>query len=87
MIPEDIISWDNTSSDCLTFADFQEENDIVLAVVDHLVCNLAKQFSHTVISIIITSNSVNHLDAIHQTWKSLFDRIWISIIQRFDELL
>jgi len=87
MIPENIISWDNTCSDCLTFADFQEKNDIVLAIVDHLVGDLAEQLCHTVIGIVISSNGVDHLDAIHQTWKGLFDCIWISIVQRFDELL
>ena len=59
---------------------FQEENDIVLAVVDHLIGNLAEQFCHAVIGIVITSNSVDHLDAIHQTWEGFFDCIWISIV-------
>ena len=87
MIPENIISWDNTRSDCLPFADFQEENDIVLAVVDHLIGDLAEQFCHAVISIVITSDGVDHLDAVHQTREGLFDCVWISIVQRFDEFL
>ena len=72
MIPENIISWDNTRSDCLPFADFQEENDIVLAVVDHLIGDLAEQFCHAVIGIVITSDGVDHLDPIDQSRK-LFD--------------
>jgi len=87
MIPENIIRWDNTCSDCLTFADFQEENDIVLAIIDHLVGDLTEQLSHTIVGIVITSNCVDHLDAIHQTWEGFFDCIWISIVQRLDELL
>ena len=57
MIPENIIRWDNTCSDCLTFANFQEENNIVLAIVDHLVSDLTEQLSHTVIGIVIYRHS------------------------------
>jgi hypothetical protein len=30
---------------------------------------------------------VDHLDTVHQCWKSLHNAIWISIIKWFNELL
>lgn len=48
-----------------SFSDFSEEQDVVLAVVDHLLCDLLEKISHTVVGVIVPGNSMNHLNAVH----------------------
>jgi hypothetical protein len=59
----------------------------LLAIKDHLVGNLDKEAGHPFVSVIVTGNSVNHLNRVHQDWKCLFDRDWISIVKGFYEAL
>ena len=46
---------------------FECQNSI-LAVGDHLVSNLNEEACHSVISIVVSSYSMNHLDTVHQGW-------------------
>jgi len=48
-------------------------NNLFLAILYHLVCNLDEQSSHLVRSIIETSDSMDHLYGIHQRRKGLND--------------
>ena len=63
-----------------------EVEDVELAVGDHLVGDLGQESGHSLVSVVVSSDSVDHLDAVHQSWKSLFDAFWISFVKWFDEL-
>ena len=49
----------------VSILNFSEGKDVNLAVVDHLVGNLDKEVSHSVISVIVSGDCVDHLNAIH----------------------
>ena len=63
-----------------------EVEDVELAVGDHLVGDLSEESGHSLVSVVVSSDSVDHLDAVHQSWKSLFDAFWISFVKWLDEL-
>jgi len=63
-----------------------EVKNIVLAVCNHLVGDFSKKSGHSLVSVVISSDSMDHLDAVHQSWKSLFDAFWISFVKWFNEL-
>jgi len=48
-------------------------NDFLSAVLNHLVGDFDEESSHFVRSVVETSNSVDHLDSIHERRKSLND--------------
>jgi len=88
-VPEGVISELGTLLDdnCLAGLELAEVQDVLLAVVDHLVGDLDKQTSHTLISVIVSSDSVNHLDTVHQGRQRLLDGHWVTFVKRFNELL
>ena len=65
MVPKNIISWKLSLLWILTFSDQAKVKDVVLAVSDHLVRDLDEQTSHALISVIVSSNRVDHLDTVH----------------------
>jgi hypothetical protein len=71
----------------VTSLESNEVEDIVLAVVDHLVGDLDEQAGHSLIGIVVSSDGVDHLNTIHQGWKGLFDGVWGSIFKWVDKLL
>jgi hypothetical protein len=86
MIPKDIVVlW----SSFLTFTSLisSEVENVVFAVVDHLVSDLYKEPGHSFIGVVVSGNGVDHLDTVHESWKSLFNSFGISIIEWLDELL
>lgn len=87
MIPEGIICWQIASLWLQAFADQAKVQDIGSAVLDHLISDLDEKTSHALIGIVVPSNGVDHLDAVHECWQSLFDRLWSSIVKWLDELL
>lgn len=67
-IPKGIISELLTllELDWKTSLNLFEVQDVLLAVVDHLVGDLDEKTSHSFISVIVSSDGVNHLDTVHQ---------------------
>ena len=71
----------------LPFSDFLIVDDVVLAVVDHLVRDLNEQPGHSVVGVIVSSDSVNHLDAIHQGGQGILYGLGGAFVKWLDELL
>lgn len=44
-----------------------EVQDVLLAVVDHLVSDLDEEASHALVGVVVASNGVDHLDTVHQS--------------------
>ena len=87
VIPKDIIVLWLSFLASLTSSDSSEVEDVVFAVVDHLVGNLHEEACHSLIGVVVSGNGVDHLDTVHESWKGLFDGVRISIVQRLDEFL
>jgi len=87
VIPKDIIALWCTFLSSFTHLDSSEVKDGELAVGDHLVGNLSEETGHSLICVVISSDSVDHLDTVHQSWKSFLNGFWISIIKWLNELL
>ena len=60
--------------------------DVVLAVVDHLVGDLHEESSHGVVGVVVTSDGVDHLDGVHQCWESILNCLRGAFIQWLNEL-
>lgn len=88
-IPKGIISKLLTllEVDSLAGLDLLEVQDVLLTVLDHLIGDLDEEASHAFISVIVTSDGMDHLDTVHQGRQGLLDGNWITIIKRLDELL
>lgn len=71
---------------CQALLNSTEVDDIEAAVSDHLVSDADKETSHTLIGVVVTSDSVNHLNRVHKGGKGVLDRFGVAIIQRFNEL-
>jgi len=61
-------------------------HDILLAVSDHLVSDLAEEVGHGGCAAIVPSDGMDHLDSIHQSWESLNYGFWCALVERFNEL-
>lgn len=85
VIPKDIIVQCLLGS--LASSDSSEVENVVLAVVDHLIGNFHEEACHSLIGVVVSGNGVDHLDTVHESWKGLFDGVRISIVQRLDEFL
>jgi len=75
----------NHSSTTNLFGDTDLKN-IFFTVSDHLVGNFLEQVGHGSCTRIVTGNSMNHLDGIHQSGESFNDGNWGALVQGFDEL-
>jgi hypothetical protein len=61
--------------------------DIVFAISDHLIGNLLEQIRHRSSSRIVSRNSMNHLNRIHQRRQGLNNSLGSSLIQWLNKLL
>ena len=64
-----------------------EVDDVELAVVDHLVGDLHEQAGHSLVSVIVASNGVDHLDGVHEGGKGLLNGFGVAFVEGLDELL
>ena len=64
-----------------------EAKNVLFAVDDHLVGDLDEETGHTLVSVVITRNGVDHLDGVHQDGEGLLDCNWIAIIKGLNEAL
>jgi len=87
MVPEDVVVHDLLAGLVSALTDPAEVEDVVLAVVDHLLGDLHEQASHSIVSVIVSGDGVDHLDAVHQSWQGVLDGVGGSLIKRLDELL
>lgn len=47
--------------------------NVVFTVHDHLVGDLDEETSHSLVSVVVSSYGVDHLDGVHQNWESFDD--------------
>jgi hypothetical protein len=87
MIPENIIVLWGSFLSSLTHLDSSEVKNVELAVGDHLIGDFSEKSSHSLVGVVISSDGMDHLDTVHQSWKSLFDRFWISFVKWLNEFL
>ena len=87
VIPENIIVLWSSFLSGLTLLDSSEVKNVELAVGNHLIGDLSKKSSHSLVGVVISGDSMDHLDTVHQSWKSLFDRFWISFVKWLNEFL
>lgn len=86
MIPKDIIGhWALLVG--LTSSDSSEVKNVVLALNDHLVGDLDKESSHSLVGVVVSGDGMNHLDTVHQSWKGILDSLRVSIVEWLDEFL
>jgi hypothetical protein len=71
----------------VSFLDLFVVQDVELAVGDHLVGDLDEEASHSVVGVVVTSDGVDHLDAVHQSGEGVLDGIWGAFVKGLDELL
>jgi hypothetical protein len=64
-----------------------EGEDVLLAVDNHLVGDLHEETSHPLVSVVVSGDSVDHLDTVHKYGQSLLDGYWVAVIERLDETL
>lgn len=87
VLPKNIIRLRGTFLGVVTSLESNEIEDVVLAVVDHLVGDLNEKAGHSLVGVVVSSDGVDHLNTIHQGWKGLFDGVWCSILKWVDKLL
>ena len=61
-----------------------EIQNVVLAVGDHLVGDLHEETGHTFVSVVVSGDSVDHLNGVHQNGEGLNNGQWSSIVERLD---
>jgi hypothetical protein len=66
MVPKNVISWHWTLLWIFTLSELAKVEDVCLAVLNHLVGDLYEQTSHALIGVVVSCNSVDHLDTVHQ---------------------
>jgi hypothetical protein len=86
-IPKYIITLWVTSLGLLLLTHGLEVQDIPSASSDHLCGNFDKEASHSLIGIVVSSDSVDHLDTVHQCWKNFLDALWSTIVEWLNESL
>lgn len=64
-----------------------EFENVLFAVSDHCVGDLDEKTGHSLVSVVVSSNGVDHLDGIHQSWKGVLDGLWCAIIEWLNKLL
>jgi len=87
VVPEDVVTLDLLllGVGCCTFSHLPVVEDVVLAVSNHLVGYLNKETSHSIVGVIVSSNSMDHLNTVHQSWKSVLDSVRGAVIEGFNE--
>ena len=50
-----------------------------------MVSNLNKETSHSFVGVVVSSNGVDHLDAVHQSWKDFFNGLRVSRLKWLNE--
>ena len=85
--PQNLVTDDSLASLLSAFSNSSEVENVVLAVVDHLLSDLDEETSHTIVSVIVPGNGVNHLNTVHESRKGILDGVRGSFIERLDEFL
>lgn len=57
----------------LDFSDSLIVENVVFAVVDHLVGDLDEETSHGVVGVVVSGDGVDHLDGVHQGRQGVLD--------------
>jgi len=86
-IPKDIVTLDSTLLDGFTSSDLSEVENVELAVGDHLIGDLDEETSHSFVGVVVSGDGVDHLDTVHQSWKSFLNGLWGTIVEWLNEFL
>ena len=78
IVPKNIITLWSTFLARFTVSDSNEVQDVVLAVSDHLVGDFDEKTGHSFVGVVVSSDGVDHLDAVHQSWENFLDGLWVS---------
>ena len=87
MVPEDVVVDDLLAGLVGALTDSAEVEDVVFAVVDHLLCDLDEKARHSVVGVVVSGDGVDHLYTVHQSGKGVLDGVGGALIQGLDELL
>jgi len=87
MVPQNIVTEWLTLLACLSSPNSSEVQDVVLTVGNHLIGDLNEQTSHSLVGVVVSGDSMDHLDTVHQCWKSFHNDLWSALGQWLDELL
>lgn len=86
-IPKDGIIWGSTLLWNLTLSSETEVKDGELAASDHGSGDLGEETSHPIVSAVVTSDSMNHLDGVHQGGKNFLDGLRSTILKGLNEFV
>ena len=87
MVPKNVIIDDLLASVHSAVPDSAEVEDVVLAVVDHLLSDFNKQAGHSVVGVVVPGDGVDHFDAIHQSRQCVLYGVGGTVVEWLDELL
>jgi len=87
VVPENVIILRLALFASLASLDSPEVQNGELAILDELIGNLDEQTSHPLIGVVVTSNGVDHLDTVHQSWQSFLNALGVSFVERLNEFL
>jgi len=85
--PQNLITDDSLASLLSAFSNSSEVEDVVLAVVDHLLSDLDEETSHAIVCVVVPGNGVDHLNTVHESGKGILDGVRGSFIEGLNELL
>jgi hypothetical protein len=85
MVPKNVIVLWSTFLTSSTHLYSSEVKNVELTVGNHLVGDFSEKTGHSLVGVVVSSDSVDHLDTVHQSWKSLFNGLWSSFIEWLDE--
>jgi len=87
VVPEFNVGWLLVLLDWDVELLVSEFKNVLFAVSNHGVGDLDEKTSHSLVGIVVSSNGVDHLNGVHQSWKGVLDGLWSSIIEWLDEFL
>jgi hypothetical protein len=73
VIPKNIVTLRSTFLSCLTISNSNKVKNVEFAVGNHLVGDLNEQTCHSLISVVVSSNGMDHFDAVHQSWENFLN--------------
>jgi hypothetical protein len=73
VIPKNVIVIECFSLDDLAELNLSEVKNVILAVSNHLVGDFSEKTGHSIVGVVVSGDGMDHLDTVHQSWKSLLD--------------
>lgn len=88
-IPENVVTFWLVLSLGVDFTSghLSEVKNVPFASCDHFGGDFHEETGHFLVGVVVPGDGVDHLDTVHQGWESLFDRVWGTVVQWFNESL